>query len=126
MPVFDTPEESTKQYNRLRRFVGASDAVISDELAEEYFEEAQEKYPNDSSKMVWQARVIAVEAIRGNAAMLGKYMQNQSTEDFTMVFDNLQELMREAKEERDKAADAVESGSITPFFFTSAAGRRGL
>lgn len=126
MPVFDTPEESTKQYNRLRRFVGASDTVISDELAEEYFEEAQEKYPNDSSKMVWQARVIAVEAIRGNAAMLGKYMQNQSTEDFTMVFDNLQELMREAKEERDKAADAVESGSITPFFFTSAAGRRGL
>ena len=125
MPVFDTPEESQKQYKRMRRFVGATSDVIDDDLAEEFFEEAEENYPNDTAKMVWQARVIAVEAIRGNAAMLGKYMQNQSTEDFTKVFDNLNILMDEAKTERDKAQDAVDNTVVTPFFFGAVTGRRG-
>jgi mevalonate kinase len=125
MAVFDTPEESQRQYKRMRRYVGASVTVIDDDLAEEYFEEAQERYPNDTAKMVWHARVIAAEHIRGNAAMLGKYAQNQSTEDLTTVFKNLTTLLEEAKVERDKAQDAVDQAERVPFFMGKLTGRRG-
>lgn len=125
MPVFDTTEESTKQYNRLRRDVGAPDTLISDELAEEYFEEAQEKHPDDTAKMIAYARVIAIRGIRASSAMLGKYAQNQSEEDLTKVFDNLSVMLREATEEVASAADPVaDTGSA--FFFGVARGRRGL
>lgn len=126
MAVFETGEESTKQYNRLRRDVGASEDVLTDALAEEYFEEALEKYPNDTAKMIAQARVIALKGIRASAALLGKYAQNQSEEDLTKVFDNLSELLEDAQEEVKGAADPVEQGEITPFFFGVARGRRGL
>lgn len=125
MAVFDTDAESTKQYNRLRRDVGASDTVISDELAEEYFEEAQEKHPDDTAKMVAYARVIAIRGIRASAAMLGKYAQNQSEEDLTKVFDNLSVMLKEAQEEVEKVADPV-SDTGSAFFFGVARGRRGL
>jgi hypothetical protein len=125
MAVFDTDEESQKQYKRMRRYVGASEDVIDNILAEELFVEAQEAYPNDTAKMIWQARVIAVELIRGNAVMLGKYAQNQSMEDMTKVFDNLTVLMDEAKSERDKAQDAVDQTERVPFFFGKMTGRRG-
>lgn len=125
MAVFDTDEESLKQYNRLRRDVGASDAVLGDELAEEYFEEALEDYPSDVSKMKAQARVIALRGIRASSAMLGKYAQNQSEEDLTKVFDNLSELLKDALAEVDKVADPIESG-VSTFFFGTASGRRGL
>jgi hypothetical protein len=126
MAVFDTDEESLKQYNRLRRDVGASEDVLTDPLAEEYFEEAQEVYPNDTAKMIAYARVIALKGIRASAAMLGKYAQNQSEEDLTKVFDNLSELLEDAIEEVSRVADAVVVGEVTPFFFTRVRGRRGL
>jgi hypothetical protein len=126
MAVFDTDEESLKQYNRLRRDVGASEDVLTDPLAEEYFEEAQEVYPNDTAKMIAYARVIALKGIRASAAMLGKYAQNQSEEDLTKVFDNLSELLEDAIEEVSRVADAVVVGEVAPFFFTRVRGRRGL
>lgn len=126
MAVFDTVGESTRQYNRLRRDVGASEDVLTNELAEEYFEEALEKYPNDTAKMVAQARVIALKGIRASAALLGKYAQNQSEEDLTKVFDNLTELLHDAQAEVEYAADPVDQSNVTPFFFGVARGRRGL
>lgn len=123
MAVFDTDEESTKQYNRLRRDVGASDAVLTDTLAEEYFEEALEKYPDDTSKMIAYARVIALKGIRASAAMLGKYAQNQSSEDLTKVFDNLGKMLEEAQMEVDTVADVLETASYS--FFGVANGTRG-
>lgn len=123
MAVFDTDEESTKQYSRLRRDVGASDAVMDDTLAEEYFAESLEKYPNDTSKMIAYARVIALKGIRASAALLGKYAQNQSSEDLTKVFDNLGELLKDAIKDVELAADPLEETTSYAFFGAAVGGR---
>lgn len=125
MAVFDTDAESTKQYNRLRRDVGASDAVLTDELAEEYFEEAAEKHPTDTAKMIAYARVIALRGIRASAALLGKYAQNQDQEDLTKVFDNLSDMLEDAIKDVESAQDVIEGGAA-PFFFGVASGNRGF
>jgi hypothetical protein len=125
MAVFDTDTESLKQYNRLRRAVAASEDVLSNSVAEEYFEEAQELYPDDTAKMIAYSRVVALEGIRASSAMLGKYAQNQSEEDLTKVFDNLSDMLKEAREAVEKAADPVVLAEVTPFFFTKVRGRRG-
>lgn len=125
MAVADwTPEELTRQANRLRRDVGASEAVLSDALAEEYFEEAEELFATDVAKMLAQARVIALKGIRASAALLGKYAQNQSEEDLTKVFGNLTKMLEDALVEVDKAADVVVP-TAGPFFFERAPGYRG-
>lgn len=125
MAVSDWDEtEQQKQYKRLRRDVGTSDAVLDDALALEYFEEAEEKYPDDTAKMLAYARVIALKGIRASAALLGKYAQNQSEEDLTKVFDNLSEMLRDALSDVEQASDPIESG-VSPFFFDRATGRRG-
>lgn len=126
MAVFSTPEEAAIQYRRLRRDVGASDTVLTDALAEEYFEEALEIYPDDTAKMIAQARVIALKGIRASAALLGKYAQNQSQEDLTKVFDNLSEMLKDAQAEVGRVADLVEVATTTPHFFEVAPGRRGI
>jgi hypothetical protein len=122
--VFDTVEESIKQYNRLRRDIGASTAVLDDPLAEEYFAESLERYPVDTSKMIAYTRVIALRGIRASAALLGKYAQNQSTEDLTKVFDNLTKMLEEAVAEVALVSDPISTDQV-PFFFGSAQGSRG-
>ena len=122
--VFDTVEESIKQYNRLRRDVGAPESIVSDPLAEEYFQESLERYPVDVSKMIAYTRVIALRGIRGSAALLGKYAQNQSTEDLTKVFDNLTVMLNDAIAEVGIVSDPITSDQ-TPFFFGAAPGTRG-
>jgi hypothetical protein len=116
--------EDTTAYQRLRRDVGASIDVLTPDIAAEYFVEALEKYPDDTAKMTAYTRVIALRGIRGSAAMLGKYAQNQSQEDLTKVFDNLSVMLKEALEEVEKVSDPVEVGAA-PFFFGTARGRRG-
>ena len=111
-------------YSRLRRDVGASELVIPDELADEYFEEAAEEYPTNEKKMLAYARVIALKGIRASSAMLGKYAENQSQEDLTKVFDNLTIMLREATQAVDDVANVTEV-TVTPFFFGVASGRRG-
>lgn len=126
MPVFDTDEVSIKQYSRLRRDVGASEDVIEDALAEEYFEESLEKYSEDNAKMIAYARVIAIRGIRASSAMLGKYAQNQSMEDLTKVFDNLTVMLHEAEAEVEKVSDPIEVvTTAAAFFFGVAQGQRG-
>lgn len=116
--------EDTVAYQRLRRDVGASIDVLTPDIAEALFAEALEEYPNDTAKMTAYTRVIAIMGIRASAAMLGKYAQNQSTEDLTKVFDNLTEMLRDAEAKVDKVADSIES-DVSPFFFGVARGRRG-
>lgn len=126
MAVADWSEaELQKQANRLRRDVGASIDVLTDALALEYFEEAEEKYPSDISKMLAQSRVIALKGIRASSALLGKYAQNQSEEDLTKVFDNLTVMLEDALAEVDRVADPVDQSAVTPFFFGVAQGQRG-
>lgn len=126
MAVADwTEEELTKQANRLRRDVGTSDAVLDDALAEEYFIEAEEKYPNDTSKMLAQGRVVALRGIRASAALLGKYARNQSMDDLTEVFKNLTIMLNDAIADVEKVADPVDLNSVSPFFFGTAQGERG-
>lgn len=126
MAVFDTDEESLKQYNRLRRDVGADESVLGDELAEEYFEEALEFYPTNTAKMIAYARVIALGGIRASAALLGKYARNQAQDDLTKVFDNLSKMLEDAEAKVEKVTDIVEISEVTvPFFFGVATGRRG-
>lgn len=125
MAVSDwTDEDKTKQYNRLRRDVGTSDDVLTDDLALEYFEESEEKYPDDTAKMVAYTRVIALKGIRASAALLGKYAQNQSEEDLTKVFDNISEMLNDAIAEVDSVSDPIED-NVSPFYFGVASGRRG-
>ncbi len=112
------------EYNRLRRDVGTSESVLSDEVAQEYLDEASEKYPNDTAKTLAYARVIVIRGIRSSAALLGRYAQNQSEEDLTKVFGNLGELLKEAIAEVDRVADPVENVAA-PLFFGVASGRRG-
>lgn len=124
--VFDTDEEALKQYNRLRRDVGASETVISDELAEEYFVESDEKYPENTAKMIANARVIALRAIRASSAMLGKYAQNQSEVDLTKVFDHLTTLLNDAIRDVGLESDPITDEDRGDFsFFGTATGRRG-
>jgi hypothetical protein len=112
------------EYNRLRRDVGANEAVFDDTYAELLFEESTERYPDDTSKMKAYTRVLALRGIRASAAMLGKYAQNQSEEDLTKVFDNVSALLKDAEKEVDKVADAIEADTA-PFFFGTARGWRG-
>ncbi len=120
MPIVVDPIE----YGRLRRDVGASETVFSDDLAQDYLDEANERYPNDTAKTLAYARVIALRSIRASAAMLGRYAQNQSMEDLTKVFDNVTDMLNDAMAEVDRVADPIESG-VAPFFFGVASGRRG-
>jgi hypothetical protein len=124
MAVFADDVESLKQYSRLRRDVGASIDVLDDQTAEVYFEEAQERYPDDESKMIVYARVLVLRGIRASAALLGKYAQNQSTEDLTKVFDNLTKLLDYWTGEVDKVFTPVEDEGGYPFF-GKAQGQRG-
>lgn len=116
---------NSTEYRRLRRRVGTTAAVLPDPVVEEYFEEAREKYPTDWSKTVVYARVIALEEIRANAALLGKYTQNRSTEDLTTVFKNLQTMLQEAKDELAVVADPIDPATVGNTFFTKARGQRG-
>lgn len=111
-------------YIRLRRDVGASITLLTDIIAEEYFAESLEFYPNDTAKMTAYVRVIAIRGIRASAAMLGKYAQNKSVEDLTKVFDNLTVMLREWEAVVDKVSDPI-SSDVTPFFFGVAQGQRG-
>lgn len=123
--VFETDEEAQLQYARLRRDVGASEDLLTNALAEAYFVESLEDYPNDKRKMVANARVIALTGIRANSAMLGKYAQNQSEEDLTKVFDNLSIMLKDAIEKVDRVQDDPEVGERLPYFFGTAPGYRG-
>lgn len=119
-----TPEELLL-YARLRRDVGASDSVLTDEMAAILFEESLEFYPDDTSKRIAYTRVLALRGIRASAALLGKYAQNQHQEDLSKVFDNIGKLLEYWELEVAKVADPLEEG-IAPFFFGVAVGRRGL
>lgn len=125
MPVFEDETEQIRQYNRLRRDVGADVSVLSDPLAEEYFLEAQEYYPSNTAKMVAYARVIALKSIRASAALLGKYAMNQHEEDFSKVFDNISKMLEDAIAEVAQATDVVTEEDAAPFFFGVAQGQRG-
>lgn len=112
------------EYSRLRRDIATSDTVLDNTLAQEYLDEASEKYPNDTAKTLAYARVIALKSIRASAALLGKYAQNQSEEDLTKVFGNLGELLKDAMTEVEEVADPLEEPAA-PFFFGVASGSRG-
>lgn len=121
-----TPEELLL-YNRLRRDVGASEDVLTNDMALLLFEEAAEdqNYPDDVAKQTAFTRVLAIRGILADAAKLGKYAQNQHQEDFTKVFDNLSKLLEYWEGQVTLAADPIEEGT-SPFFFGLAEGRRGL
>lgn len=120
MPIGDATA-----YARLRRDVGASTSVLDDTLAEEYFVEADEFYPDDVAKMTAYTRVLALRGIRASAAMLGKYAQNESSEDLTKVFDNLGKLLEYWEAQVAIAADEPAIAGAGTLFFAVARGRRG-
>jgi hypothetical protein len=123
--VFDTDEEATKQYNRLRRDTGVSADVLDDSSAEEYFVESQETYSGDTAKMVAYARVLVLRGLTANAVWLAKYTQNQSQEDLTRIYDNLKDRLNFWVDEVGRVQDIPEAGTTNAFFFDVAAGRRG-
>jgi hypothetical protein len=112
------------QYARLRRDVGAAEDLLTDEIAETYFVESLERYPDDTTKMRAYTRVLALRGIRASAAMLGKYAQNQAQDDLTKVFDNLTVMLEDYTKEVAVVSDPIET-NVSPFFFGVASGRRG-
>lgn len=124
--VFPDDETAEKNYNRLRRDVGASEDVIDNDMAEAYFVESEEFYPNNYAKMLAYARVIALRAIRASTAMLGKYAQNQSEVDLTKIFDHVDKMLEDAIRDVGLATDPIEEDDRPAFsFFGAATGRRG-
>lgn len=104
--------------------MGASIDVLTPDIAEAYFAEAEEKYPSDTAKKTAYTRVIAIRGIRASAAMLGKYAQNQHQEDLTKVFDNLTVMLEEWIAEVEAVADPIVN-PVSAFFFDKARGQRG-
>lgn len=112
-------------YARLRRDVGADDQLLDNPTAELYFVESDEKYPGDTAKMTAYTRVIALRGILADAAKLGRYVQNQSEEDFRTVFNNLTKLLEYWENQVAIAADPSDENTPSAVFFTVAQGQRG-
>lgn len=123
--VFETEEEALKQYARLRRDTGTSEDLLDDPGAEEFFVESLESYPEDSTKMKANARVLVLRGILASSALLGKYSQNQSQEDLTKVYDNLKDMLNYWSDQVAIVQDLVDTDTQNPFFFGLASGNRG-
>lgn len=92
---------------------------------DDVFDEAAERYPDDSAKQNAYARVIVYRGLLAPSAFQGRYVQNQSEEDLEKVFDNLRHQLTYWEGEVAKVSDPVDDTFIGGAFFTVAAGRRG-
>jgi len=95
---------------RLRRDVGASEAALSDDDADDLFEEAGERY-TDTATIAAYTRVLAIQGVLASSAKLTTYRQNESTENLSDVFKHLKELLKVWEDKVDDAVAAAGSGA---------------
>lgn len=113
------------EYRQLRRDLGVDEAAFSNDDAEVYFVDAQERYPDDHAKLVAYTRVLVIQGLIPGVLVIGKYQQNQSVEDFTKVKDNLEWWLNYWLGKVAEAADIPETPGANTLFFTTAQGQRG-
>lgn len=91
------------QIDRLRRDTGTTETSLPDEDIQDIFDEAGEKY-SDSATAASFARVLVIQSLLSNAAKLHSYKANESSENLSDVFKNLQALL---KVWEGKVSDAI-------------------
>ncbi len=112
-------------YQRLRASLGVDETVFPDETAEEYFEWANDTYPDNAAKREAYTRVLVIEGLLPGGMLLGKYTQNQSQEDFTKIKDNLAWWLDYWRQKVATVTDPVATPGGGLAFFTTAQGQRG-
>jgi hypothetical protein len=90
------------QRERLRRDTGSNSSALSDDDADDLFEEAGETYTDDTSIAAY-ARILALQGILASSAKLTSYKQNESSESLSDVFKHLRELLSYWQGELDTA-----------------------
>lgn len=111
-------------YNRLRADLGVDETVFPNDTAEEYFVWANDTYPNNAAKRAAYARVLVIQGFLPGGVMLGgKYVQNQSEEDFTKIKDNLAWWLQYWLGQVAAVTDIPDAPA--GFFFGVAQGQRG-
>lgn len=90
---------------RLRLDTGHTDSSLDDTEADAIFVRAAEEY--STSAVQSGARVIAIQYLLGNAQKLSDYVQNNSEEKASQVFNNLMKMLGvwESKVEEDTKND---------------------
>jgi hypothetical protein len=83
---------TTTDYNRLRADISASEAALSDEVAEDIFVEAAEDY-TDVKTIKAATRVIALQRLTAGFATTTTYIQNNTREEAGKIFDNWVKLL---------------------------------
>lgn len=91
------------QIDRLRRDTGSTEASLSDEDIQDIFDEAEEKY-TDTATATAYTRVLTIQSLLSGAAKMTSYKQNESSENLSDVFKNLQALL---KVWEGKVSDAI-------------------
>jgi hypothetical protein len=94
---------------------------------DDVFAEAADEFPDDEAKQSVYARVIVLRRLLAPSALQGRYVQNQSEEDLTKVFGNLERLLARWEKRVEVVSDPVEEDDtfIGGNFFGTARGRRG-
>lgn len=100
------------QMDRLWRDTGTTVASLSEADIEDIFTEAGERY-TDTATIASYARVLTIQSLLANSAKLASYKQNESSENLSDIFKNLQALLKvwEAKTADAIAAAAGSSGA---------------
>lgn len=98
------------QRDRLRRDVGANSTALSDDDADDLFEEAGELY-TDGATITAYTRVLALQGILASSAKLTSYKQNESTENLSDIFKHLKELLKLWEDKTTDAVGAAGSGA---------------
>lgn len=128
-------DEATHLRNkRLWADTGTKSTVLMEETPDgdsndlgidDIYVQAAEKYPDDTTKQDNYARVIVFSRLLAPSALQGRYVQNQSEEDLTKVFDHLESMLTRW-EKRVAATSAPAADTfIGGNFFGVACGRRG-
>lgn len=81
------------QIDRLRRDTGTNETSLPDEDIQDIFDEAGERY-TDETTIAAYARVLVIQSLLSSSAKLATYKQNESQENLSDIFKNLQALLK--------------------------------
>ena len=105
---------SESQRSRLRADIGANEASLPDDEADEIFDEAGESY-TDADAITAATRVIAIRRLLASSAKLVSYRQNNSQESASDVFAHLRLLLSLWQDELDSAVKSASSVGVAKF-----------
>ena len=74
-------------------FVRDDTTSMPDDEVDEYYDEAEEKYPDNTDSADAAAHIIYFEGLFADAAKLATYKKNQTTENVSDIFTHIQILL---------------------------------